>query len=110
VDTVGRRKSGVAVGDVGGDRDRAVSELGSQLLEPVDPAGQQSQPAALGGEGAGGRGANPGRRAGDHGDRAGGVVVNHECSFPSMRGWWGQASVKTFLATWMADMALGQPA
>jgi hypothetical protein len=77
LDAVGRGEDRVAVGDIGLDGDRAVSELVGQDPDTVGAAGEQREPVAVGGQGAGGRFADARRRAGDDRDAVGVLVGAH---------------------------------
>jgi hypothetical protein len=65
-----RRQQGVPVGDIGLDGQGAVAELGGQHGDPVEAPREQRHAVAVGGQRAGGRGADPGRGAGDDGGRS----------------------------------------
>jgi hypothetical protein len=67
----------VSIGDVGLDRDRAATQLGSQRVDAVAAAGQQRKAVPGNGERACGRLADPGRRAGDDRNAAGILVCGH---------------------------------
>lgn len=55
LDALGGGDDRVAVGDVGLDGDRAVAELVGKGLDALRAAGEQRDPVAGGGQGAGGR-------------------------------------------------------
>ena len=68
LDALGGGDDAVAVGDVGLDGDGPVAQLVSERGDAVEPAGEERDAVAVGGEGAGGGRPDAGGGAGDDGD------------------------------------------